>query len=66
MDDEKKIESIYELLHRPIPWDPIPPWLRLTKEQLDRFAKMEIEFQRKELEIQQQKLKELGSIAGLG
>ncbi len=64
--DEEKIELLYRLLHRPIIWDPVPPWLKLTKEQLDKFTRMEFELQKREIEIQQQKLKELGNIIGLG
>lgn len=63
---EEKIELLYQLLRRPIPWDPVPEWLNLTKDQLDKFTKMEFEFQKREIDIQVQKLKELGNIIGLG
>lgn len=43
-------------------FDPVPPWLNLNKDQLARFARMQIDFKVKELQIQQEKLQALGKI----
>lgn len=74
MADEKRLESARELLRRPIAWDPvppwvihwdpIPPWLKLDDEIQRKFAQMELKFKNMELDIQQQKLQELGKILG--
>lgn len=66
MDDEKRMELLFELLRRPIPWDPIPGWLKLDEKMQRQFAQMEIKFQMKELELQQQKLQEFVKMTGIG
>ncbi|MEB3334365.1 MAG: hypothetical protein VKP70_05210 [Cyanobacteriota bacterium] len=43
-------------------FDPIPPWLNLNKEQQARFARMQIDFKVRELQIQQEKLEALGKM----
>jgi hypothetical protein len=63
--DEKLIEIIFQILRRPIPWDPIPPWLRFNETQLKRFAEMELLFQAKYQELEVAKLKEFSKIAGI-
>ncbi len=40
-------------------FDPIPPWLSLNREQLERFGKMQLDFKVRELQIQQEKLQSL-------
>ncbi len=60
--DENRLEFLFELLRRPIPWDPIPPWLKLDDKLQKQFAQMEIKFHLKELELQQQKLQEISKI----
>lgn len=37
-------------------WDPVPEWLTLNKDILKKFAKLQVEFKLKELDIQKQKL----------
>ena len=59
------MEFLFELLHRPIPWDPIPPWLKLDEKIQRQFAQMEIRFALKEVEIQQQKIQEFGKMIGI-
>jgi hypothetical protein len=66
MDDERKMELLFDLMKRPIPWDPIPPWLKLDEKMQRQFAQMEIKFQIKEFELQQQKLQEFTKIVGIG
>jgi hypothetical protein len=56
-------EVLRELLIPPY-WDPIPPWLDLDRERLQRFAELEIQFKIRELQIQQEKLQEFGKVIG--
>jgi hypothetical protein len=60
---EFKEESIAEIF-RPPYWDPVPPWLKFNENILRRFAALEIEFKIKELEIQQEKLKQFSEMVG--
>jgi hypothetical protein len=74
MPDEEllKVSAIWR---RPIPWDPVPIWLKLTEEQMRKFAAMEVRLNTKINEIQEkalqdiarieaQKLQEFGKIVG--
>jgi hypothetical protein len=51
-------------IHIPIWWDPIPPWLELKKGFEERFGRMEIEFRRKELQIEMEKLDQFAKLMG--
>ena len=62
---EERVENIFHLLRRPIPWDPVPPWLRFKDEQWRDFAAMEMRFQAKFQELETQKLQEFAKIAGI-
>ena len=66
MDEEERIRLLFELLHRPIPWDPIPPWLKLNERMIKEFTQMEINFQLKEAALQQEKLQAFGKLMGVG
>lgn len=63
--EDNRLELLFQLLRRPIPWDPIPPWLRLDDKMVKQFTKMEIQFQQKEQELQQQKLQEFSKMMGV-
>ena len=63
---QDRLELLFELLRRPIPWDPIPPWLRLDDRVMKQFVEMEVRFQMKEVELQQQKLQEFGKMMKIG
>ncbi len=44
-------------------WDPVPDWFRvIDKEQWFQFAELEIELRKRELEIQEQRIKGLQNI----
>jgi hypothetical protein len=62
--DEKRLELLFELLRKPIPWDPLPPWLKLDDKMAQKFTQMEIQFKAKELELQRLKLEEFGKMVG--
>lgn len=61
-----RLELLFELLRRPIPWDPIPEWLKLDDRVMKQFVEMEVRFQMKEVELQQQKLQEFGKMMKIG
>lgn len=53
-------DAINELLRRiDFIYDPPPEWLNLDRNRLSQFAKIQIEFKIKELQIQQDKLQRL-------
>ena len=45
-------------------WDRVPSWVELDDKMQRQFAQMELKFMKMELDIQQQKLQELGKILG--
>ena len=51
-----KKADLAKLPKYPQVWDPVPEWLTLNKDIQKRFAKLQIEFKLKELDIQRQKL----------
>lgn len=62
---EEQLRQLYILLRRPIPWDPIPWWIKLNKEQLAKFNDVQVRLNTKIAEIEEQKMKELSQIAGI-
>ena len=56
-----KEETLVEIL-RPPCWDPIPPWLKFNDDLVNRFAKLEIQFKIKELQLQQEKLEQFSKM----
>ena len=57
--------EVFEIiLRRPIPWDPAPDWLKLNADKLRQFAKLSLEFQKKELQIQMEKLDAVQQLIG--
>src|SRR3974377_1606760 len=40
MTDEE-LRRLFILLHRPIPWDPVPWWIKLNKDQEARFNELQ-------------------------
>lgn len=54
-----EVQLVEILRKRDWVFDPVPPWLTLNREQLDKFAKMQVDFKIKELQIQQEKLQVL-------
>ncbi len=62
---EEELQQLFRLLHRPINWDPAPPWLKLTKEQIARYNEIQVALNTKMATIEEQKVKELAKIAGI-
>ncbi len=56
MEDMERLQELFQLLHKPIPWDPIPPWAKVDDRIRQEFSQLEVKFAQKELELQQQGL----------
>ena len=52
-------------LRRRIIWDPPPMWLKLKKEQIDKFNKVQLQLNTKIAELEAQKITELTQIVGI-
>ena len=68
MTDEELMRLSF-FVRQPIPripyWDPVPPWVKLTAAQLGKFNDLQISLNAKIAEIEAQKIRELGKIAGI-
>jgi hypothetical protein len=62
---EQQLQQLFNLLRRPIPWDPIPWWIKLDKEQVAKFNDVQVRLNTKIAEIEAQKTKELSKIVGI-
>jgi phosphatidylinositol kinase/protein kinase (PI-3 family) len=62
--NDVELMRLFVMLRRPIPWDPIPWWIKLNNEQIARFNEVQQRLNTKIAEIEAQKMKELGEIAG--
>lgn len=63
--DELLLQKLFLLLRKPIPWDPIPWWVKLNKEQVTRFNEVQVKLNSKIADIEAQKVRELSKMAGL-
>jgi hypothetical protein len=63
--NDVELMRLFVMLRRPIPWDPIPWWIKLNKEQIAHFNEVQQRLNTKIAEIEAQKIKELDEIAGL-
>jgi len=63
MDEE--LRKLFVLLRRPIPWDPVPWWIKLNKDQIIKFNDIQVRLNTKIAEIEAEKIKELSRIAGM-
>ena len=62
---EEQLRQLFILLHRPIPWDPIPWWIKLEKDQIAKFNEVQVSLNAKIAEIEAEKMKELAKITGI-
>ena len=63
MTDERW-QQLFILLRRPIPWDPVPWWIKLDKVKLEKFNQVQTQLNTKIAELEAQKMKELSEITG--
>lgn len=64
MTDER-LQQLFIFLRRPIPWDPIPWWVKLDKEKVAKFNQVQTQLNTKIAELEAQKIKELSEITGM-
>jgi hypothetical protein len=62
---EEDLTRLFIFLHRPIPWDPIPWWIKIDKEKIAHFNEVQTQLNAKIAEIHAQKVAELGKIIGM-
>jgi hypothetical protein len=62
---EEQLRQLFILIRRPIPWDPIPWWIKLNKEQIVQFNEVQVRLNSKIAELEVQKIKELSKITGM-
>ena len=62
---EEQLRKLFVLLRKPIPWDPIPWWVKLNKDQVAKFNEVQVRLNTKIAEIEAEKMKELSKIAGI-
>jgi len=54
------LESLLQFLH--IQWDPIPPWVKLSVEQMRKFAAVEVRLTAKLNQIQENAAREIAQV----
>ncbi len=64
MSDEDLVK-LFLLIRRPIVWDPIPPWIRTSRDVAQKFTEAQARWNAKLGTMEQQKLTELGKIVGI-
>jgi hypothetical protein len=63
--DEKQLQQMFQLIRKPIHWDPVPWWVKLDKEHIIKFNEVQVQLNTKIAELEAQKFKELSKIAGI-
>jgi hypothetical protein len=61
----EELKKMLLMIQRPIPWDPVPPWLKLSKDKIKKFNDIQIRLNAKIAVIEDQKKIELGKLAGI-
>lgn len=59
---DRMLERAFELLPQPIPWDPVPWWMKLDDDRIRQFNEIQTRLNIKMGEIQAQKMKELAKV----
>lgn len=62
---DQQLQNLFIFLRKPIPWDPVPWWIKLTKEQIVKFNEVQVRLNTKIAELEAEKIKELSKIAGM-
>ncbi len=60
---EEELFRLFILLRKPIPWDPVPPWVRLADDRLKKFNEIQTRYNTKLAQLETEKLRELTKIA---
>lgn len=59
-----EISELYKFIRRPIPWDPVPWWVKLDKRRLAKFNEIQLELNTRIAELEAEKVKKLSKIVG--
>lgn len=62
---DQDLFKLFVLLRRPIPWDPIPPWLKVAPDVVEKFNAAQTRLNAKLTQLQNEKTAELGKMIGL-
>lgn len=62
---EQELFKLFQLLRKPIHWDPVPPWVKLSKRQIIQFNGVQERLNSKIAQLEAEKVQALGKIAGL-
>jgi|GEM_PF-2568146 len=65
MNDEE-LRRLFLLLRRPINWDPVPWWIKISPDQLQKFNEVQLRMNTKIAELEAKKIQELEKITGMG
>jgi hypothetical protein len=60
--NDVQLEKLFILLRRPIPWDPIPWWIKLDKDKIAKFYDVQARLNTKIAELEVEKIKEMFKI----
>lgn len=63
--DENQLRLLFQLIRKPIRWDPVPPWIKLDRERLSKFNEVQVQLNTKIAELEAKKINELSEIAGI-
>jgi hypothetical protein len=63
--NEEEIRRLFLLLRKPIPWDPVPWWIKLNPDQIQKFNEVQVRMNTKIAELEAKKIQELEKIAGM-
>ncbi len=62
---ELQLQNLFLLLHKPIPWDPIPWWFSLDKERVAKFNEVQTKLNTQIATIQAEKVRDLAGILNM-
>lgn len=62
---EEDLFKLFLMLRRPIPWDPVPSWIKLTKDQVTKFNELQTQFNVKLADLEAKKASELAKVVGV-
>ncbi len=64
MTDEE-LWQLFILMHKPIPWDPVPVWAHMTEEQMHKYVEIQTRFNAQMAKIQEEKIQALAKVANI-
>ncbi len=62
---DQDLFKLFVFLRRPIPWDPIPPWIKVAPDVAEKFSAAQARLNVRMAQLEAEKVHELGKIIGL-